>query len=88
MGARPCFLGVEDASPYRGIVNNPNSFIEIHPTRDAYRIVVPGRDEQPVVSNADFVEPILAELGIREHGPWESVVGDDGHEYRRALLVA
>lgn len=62
------------------------AYIEIRPAEDAFRLVIPGRDDSPHISHEGLIEPILASLGVTARGPWELVTDDSG-EYRRALIL-
>jgi hypothetical protein len=68
------------------------AYVEVHTLENAYRIAVVGVDpgDEPdaiVVTGVGFIEPMIRELGVQLHGPWEPIIGDGTHDVQRALIV-
>lgn len=65
------------------------SHVEVHPLEDGYQIryVHPGGVDEPFVSAAEFIGPVLGELGIATLGPWQDVTDPQGVAFRRAEVI-
>lgn len=67
------------------------NYVELHPT-DNGGVQIRfrpnnGRDE-PFVSNAALVGPILGRLEVTALGPWMDATSDDGRPIKRAAIVS
>jgi len=65
------------------------AYVEVHPQGGGFQIrfVPPCEIEEPFVSTAAFVDPILGELGVRAIGPWEEATNEHGDTFQRALIL-
>jgi hypothetical protein len=68
------------------------AYVEVHTLENSYQIVLVGVDtgDEPndvVVTTAEFIEPMIGQLGVTLRGPWEPIMGDGTHDVQRAVIV-
>jgi hypothetical protein len=65
------------------------NYVELHSSGGGLQIrfVPKGDRDEPFVTNADFIGPILGQLGVHSIGPWESATGPEGETFHRAQIL-